>query len=73
MTGASEAIGQIFLYLAYKNEKASTVLLVSYCEIIFGIVFDLVIFKSTLRWTDYLASCLIFMGTFIIFLHKCRK
>lgn len=73
MVGFCLALGQTFLNLAYKYEKASTVLLIGYTELILAIFSDLVIFESFLRWTDYLAAGLIFTGTFLIFLNKCTK
>ena len=73
MVGCSITLGQILLYEAYKYEKASTVLVIGYTEIIYAIFTDLVIFDSHLRWTDYLATALIFLGTFLIFLNKCKK
>ena len=73
LSGVSFVTGQLLLAKGYNYESTNTVMVVGYLELILAIFFDLIIFDSKLRWTDYLASLLITIALLVIFVYKWKK
>lgn len=46
-------------------------MMLKFLQIVYSIIFDLFLFGSTLRWTDYLGASLITLSVILISLFKC--
>ena len=71
ISAISFSIGTQLLTWSFHFEKASRLMMFKFLQIVYSIIFDLFLFDSTLRWTDYLGASLITVSVVLISLLKC--
>ncbi len=69
--GVRFGVGSSLLNWSFHFEKAARLTLIKFLQIVYGFLFDVFLFESKLRWTDYVGASLITSGVILVSMLKC--